>query len=102
MTFKKGYGILHYTFAVFESTENVSVSFKSEDKFENEEKKNSVKRVFIGCSIPGNFSCCHTIRSFYSCFRLHYMFSCITLMGLNVGSVSLLFARKEKNKSFII
>lgn len=41
MTFKKGYGILCYTFAVFglEGTESVSVSFKSEDKLENEEKK---------------------------------------------------------------
>lgn len=99
------HGIIGYAFTIFglESSESVSASFKSETKFENEKKSENSpkKRAFIGCSTPTPVSPFYTIRNFYYCFGLKCM-SSLSLKGQNLGSMSLLFARKGKNVSLNI
>lgn len=77
MAFIKGSGIIWYSVAVFslEVTENVSMSFKSENNFENEEKKRKFSRVFLLALQLQGLSAAVTQSGVCSCFRLKYMFS---------------------------
>lgn len=77
-------------------------------KVKKSERNSLEKSAFVGCSVPGHFSCFHTIGLnpllWVKMYVLTFQNVCLItiLIGQNLGSILLLFAWKEENMSLNI